>query len=146
MTLERLGEIEKLDRTIKSLKERRVLILTRATSCSSGGWERVHSQNADGSEEHASALRTMPKSSVRSDKVAEAACELAEVDRALRKVRRRRSRLYTYIRSIKDDYVRESLSMKFIDKYTWAKIARIQGMSSGESVRKYCERFLSCKQ
>ena len=141
MMLDRFREIKKLNRTIRTLEERRANVMARATSTTSGGWKRVCYKNADGSEEYASALRGMPHSPSKSDKVADGGIELATIDHSLRTAKRKRDSLLRCIKRIEDDYIRETLLLKFVSGYTWEKIARLQGISSGESVRKYCERF-----
>lgn len=147
MTLGRLKEIEVLNADIALLEERRAVVYVKATSTACGGWEVKRTKNEDGREDYASALRTMPRSGAKSDKVADGAIELCEIDRKLERAKRRRARLIGYIRRIEDDYVQSALLLKFEKGYTWDRIAVLIGnRTTGDSVRKTCERFLACKK
>lgn len=143
MKLSRLKEIDALDAEIALLEERRTIVFAKAASTVGGGWEIKREGSNAGTEEYGSFLRAMPRTSGKSDKVADGAVELYEIDRRLTRAKRRRARLLGYIRNIEDDYVRSALLLKFEEKWTWDRIAyHKRGGATGDCVRRRCERYL----
>lgn len=146
MKLSRLKEIYVLDAEITLLEERRAAVFAKASSTVGGSWEVERTKAEDGEEECGSFLRSMPRGSGKSDKVAEGAVELCEIDKRLARAKQRRARLIGYIRKIGDDYVQSALLLKFEKKYSWDRIALAEGGgATGDCVRKRCERYLSGK-
>lgn len=144
MKLSRLKEIDALDAEIALLEERRAVVFAKASSTVGGGWEIKRAKGADGVAEYGSILRSMPQATGKSDKVADGAVELCEIDKRLARAKRRRARLIGYIRRVDDDYVRSALLLKFEAKYTWDRVAwKKGGGATGDCVRKRCERYLS---
>ena len=51
--------------------------------------------------------------------------------------------LEMYINNIQDSFTRRIFRLRFIDGYTWNKIAiLVGGNQTGDSIRKICKRFL----
>ena len=149
MTKEKLNNIKRLRKTIDSLKNRIANEEAKATSANSGQWKRVTERKKDGTEESFTLLRGMPRApGVVSDKVGNGAAELADMRKELRTLERRRNRLIAYVNAIDDKYIREIMIWHFINEETWDITARKMGYtySTGDCVRKACERFLACKK
>lgn len=128
MTIEKLNKIKKLDEFIAGLEHRRADIWSKATSATS------------------TPMQGTPRAPGVGDIVGNAAAELAEIKRELHNARRVRNRLVEYIKNVDDRYIRQTLVLKFINGYTWDRVAMVIGSaSSGDGVRKMCHRYLERK-
>lgn len=63
------------------------------------------------------------------------------------KVLMERNKLEQYIASVDDSYMRQILTLRFVDGYSWQKVAiEIGGNNTADSVRKACRRFIANKK
>lgn len=89
----------------------------------------------------------MPCGSGKSDNAADMAVNIVELERLIELKREQCEielvRLTRYINSIKDSYIRQILTYRYIYSYTWNRIAyEIGGNNAPDGIRKTHDRFL----
>ena len=63
------------------------------------------------------------------------------------KILTERNKLEQYIASVDDSYMRQILTLRFVDGYSWQKVAiEIGGNNTADSVRKACRRYIAKKK
>lgn len=63
------------------------------------------------------------------------------------KVLTERNKLEQYIASVDDSYMRQIITLRFVDGFSWKKVAiEIGGNNTADSVRKACKRFIANKK
>lgn len=61
----------------------------------------------------------------------------------IQKYREQANRINNYIQSINDSYIRQILTLRYINHLPWRQIARSIGNNTEDSVRKAHDRFLA---
>lgn len=89
----------------------------------------------------------VPRGTGIADKVGEGAAAIVDEKKRLRAQKRRCAREYkklcAYISSVNDIHVQRIMELKFIDGYSWTKVAMtIGGKNTADSVRMACTRYL----
>ena len=128
MTMQELYQLKNLKKEIDQQKKRLKRLRAQATALSG---------NSDG----------MPRADGISDKVGTIVTEIAALEALINDELARYWREYVnlemYIANIPDSFTRDIFRMRFIDGYSWNKIAyECGGGQSGNSIRMICKRFL----
>lgn len=89
----------------------------------------------------------MPRGNGIADKVGNGAAEIADEKRRLRKLKRRKraeyKKLCAYIDGVADPHIQRMLELKYIDGYSWTKVAlTIGGGNTSDGVRMACKRYV----
>lgn len=82
------------------------------------------------------------------DRTAATAIMIAELKETLTvkqcKVLEERTRLEQYIASVDNSFMRQILTLRFVDGYSWQKVAmEVGGNNTADSIRKACKRFIA---
>lgn len=131
MTKKELSNLYYLKKEIKEQEKRIEELENEATKCTSK-------------------ITGLPRGTGVSDKVGDYAAQIADLktllDINLKKRIYELNKLETYIQSVEDALVRQIMVYRFINNYSWAKIARcIGGNNTAESLRKQLCRYLENK-
>lgn len=89
----------------------------------------------------------MPHSSEMADKVAQYACEMADLRQIIEEKRlrclRERKRLEAYIAAIDDSLLRQIFTYRFVRGFPWSKVAAfVGGRNTAETVRQAAWRYI----
>lgn len=92
----------------------------------------------------------MPRGNGIADKVGDGAAAIADEKRRLRALKRRKRAAYkklcAYIEGVADPHVQRMLELKYIDGYSWTKVAlTIGGGNTSDGVRMACKRYVEKK-
>jgi len=128
MTKKELSQLYWLGREIEEQQRRLAELENLATSCTSR-------------------ITGMPHGTGVSDKLAGYVAEIADlrslIDLNLKKCFYELNRLTRYINGIEDSYIRQILSLRYINGISWVRIAFTIGGNTADSVRKAHDRFLA---
>jgi hypothetical protein len=130
MTKKDLSQLYWLGREIEEQQRRLAELESLATSCTSR-------------------ITGMPHGTGVSDRLAGYVAEIADlrslIDLNLKKCFYELNRLTRYINGIEDSYIRQILSLRYINGLSWVRIAFTIGGNTADSVRKTHDRFLEEK-
>lgn len=126
MTLKELSQLYYLNKEIQNLKKRLEKFQSRATATNQP-------------------LTGMPHSGKTADKLA-TTDEIVELKNLLEWYKTKHTieynRLFNYIQSVPDSQLRQIMTLRFIDGYSWGKVARLVKGNTADSCRKAVKRFL----
>lgn len=126
-----LKELDGINDTLKQIEETKRRIAQLAAKASST----------------VQAVTGMPRGNGIADKVGNGAAEIADEKRRLQTLNRRRraeyKKLCAYIDSVADRHVQRMLELKYIDGYSWTKVAlTVGGGNTSDGVRMACKRYV----
>lgn len=140
---ERLAE---LDEEIRKDTNRLIALQNRAVSPSAGSGGGVKSSGEGSSLENA-VLRMMEAKNLLDIKIAERSACVAIIQGKLIERMKERARIEQYIAEIDDSYIRQIITLRFVDLLQWGEVAYKLGRSASEdSVKKTFYRFLKSQK
>lgn len=128
MTKKELSQLYYLNKEIKQQKQRLKELEAAATGCTAQ-------------------ITGMPNGTAIGDKVSKYAAEIADlknlIELNIQKCWYEMNRLNRYIDSVEDSQMRQILTLRYINLYSWEEIEiAIGGNNKSESLRKRLERFI----
>ena len=131
MKKKELSQLYYLNKEIKQQKQRLKELEAAATDCTAQ-------------------ITGMPHGNEVGDKVGKYAAEIADlknlIELNIQKCWYEMNRLNRYIDSVEDSQMRQILTLRYIKRYSWYKIANeIGGNNTEDSIKKSCYRFLAKK-
>lgn len=128
MTKKELSQLYYLNKEIKQQKQRLKELEAAATGCTAQ-------------------ITGMPHGTAAGDKVSKYAAEIADlknlIELNIQKCWYEMNRLNRYIDSVEDSQMRQILTLRYINLYSWEEIEiAIGGNNKSESLRKRLERFI----
>lgn len=129
MTKKELSQLKYLEQEIYYQKKQLEELMATASSC-------------------AASMSDIPHASIKSDKIGIYGSEIADLitllEETIEKRVQERLKLERYIQTVEDSSMRQILSMRYIQGYSWRKIAhRVGGNNTEDSVRKSHDRYLA---
>lgn len=129
MTKKELSQLRYLDQEIYCQKKQLEELMATASSCTASMSNRSYA-------------------CIRSDKIGVYGSKIADLvallEETIEKRVQERLKLERYIQAVEDSAMRQILSMRYIQGYSWRKIAhRVGGNNTEDSVRKSHDRYLA---